>query len=60
MTGVVPLVRLGPFSVGPSPIEFSRISAPEVAVYVEPIQSLINRQLVLKVCSSSKLVCTTY
>lgn len=50
LAGAVPLVRLvGPVTLGPGPVERSSAVAPHgVAVYVDPLASLMQKQLVLE------------
>lgn len=48
VTGCVPLLTLGPCSVGPGPVEKSSLVAPEgVRLYIDPLTSLVQQQLVL-------------
>ena len=37
------------FQVGPGPVETSRLFAPEVSLYINPIRSLFDKQAVLQV-----------
>ena len=47
LTGLVPLVRLGPVSVGPGPVEQSSAAIQHVAVGLDPMQSALQRRVVL-------------
>ncbi|GIM02661.1 hypothetical protein Vretimale_7450, partial [Volvox reticuliferus] len=51
VTGVVPLVRLGPVAVGPQwgGAERSHAALPAVSIYLEPLTSLVYRQAVMRV-----------
>ncbi len=50
VTGCVPLLTIGPCSVGPGPEEKSSLIAPDgVCVYIDPLTSLIQQQVVLTV-----------
>ncbi len=50
VTGVTPLAAVGPVSVGPSHsgAERSSIEAPHVTVFVDALQSLLQRKAVLR------------
>ncbi len=47
LVGVTPLAAVGPVSVGPGPAERSSASLPRVLVRVDPLQSLLQKKLVL-------------
>ena len=49
VSGLVPLVSVGPISAGPGPVEGSSLHAPEVSLFLDPVQSLLYKQAVLKV-----------
>jgi hypothetical protein len=49
LTGTLPLVSLGPLYVGEGPVEASRVYAPNAQVFVDPIKSLILRQVSFRV-----------
>ena len=49
VTGVHPLVSVGPVSLGPSEVEGSWAYLPEVRVSMDPVKSLIQHKLVLNV-----------
>ncbi len=48
MTGAAPLLRLGPVRLGPGPAERSHAVVPQLALFVEPLTSLVYRQAVLR------------
>ena len=50
LTGVTPLAAIGPVSVGPSHsgAERSSVEAPHVTVFVDALQSLLQRKAVLR------------
>ena len=50
VTGVTPLAAVGPVSVGPSHsgAERSSVEAPHVTVFVDALQSLLQRKAVLR------------
>jgi hypothetical protein len=48
-TGTLPLVSLGPLYVGEGPVEASRVYAPDAQVFVNPIKSLMLRQVSFRV-----------
>ena len=47
--GLHPLAAIGPVSVGPGPIEHSSALLPDVRISMDPVQSLVQRQVVLKI-----------
>eukprot|EP00884_Botryococcus_braunii_P001435 jgi/Botrbrau1/11292/Bobra.0038s0058.1 len=47
LVGATPLAAVGPVSVGPGPAERSSVSLPRVLVCVDPLQSLLQKKLVL-------------
>ena len=47
--GLHPLAAIGPVSVGPGPIEHSSALLPDVRISINPVQSLVQRQVVLKI-----------
>ena len=48
VTGLHPIASLGPVSVGPGTTEGSWAHLPEVRVSLDPLKSLVQRQVVLK------------
>ncbi len=48
VTGLHPIASLGPVSVGPGATEGSWAHLPEVRVSLDPIKSLVQRKVVLK------------
>jgi hypothetical protein len=49
VSGLVPLVSMGPIHAGPGPVEGSSLHVPEVSLFLDPVQSLVYKQAVLKV-----------
>lgn len=47
--GLHPLAAIGPVRVGPGPIEHSSALLPNVQISMDPVQSLVQRQVVLKI-----------
>eukprot|EP00891_Asterochloris_glomerata_P005156 jgi/Astpho2/5156/Aster-x0241 len=47
--GLHPLAAIGPVRVGPGPIEHSSALLPNVRISMDPVQSLVQRQVVLKI-----------
>lgn len=52
-TGLLPLARIGPVALGAGPVEQSHLYAPEIRVYLDPLQSLMWQQAVLRVHAES-------
>jgi hypothetical protein len=48
LVGVGPLTAVGPVQLGPSSAEGSSLEVPEVVVHVDPLQSLLQRKIVLQ------------
>jgi len=48
LTGLTPLASVGPITVGPSSREASSATLPRVVVRVDPIQSLLQGKLMLR------------
>eukprot|EP00955_Chlamydomonas_euryale_P057455 356778-Chlamydomonas_euryale.AAC.6 len=51
--GLMPLVRAGPVSIGPGPVEKTRLAIPELSLYFDPLASVLARKAVLSVCCGS-------
>lgn len=58
VTGLHPVASLGPVSVGPGAAEGSWAHLPEIRISIDPVKSLAQRKLVLKLHSPGAEVCT--
>eukprot|EP00798_Chlamydomonas_sp_ICE-L_P004358 gene4358-14478_t len=46
---MVPLISVGPLEVGPGPVEKSHLAMNELAVFLDPVQSAIHKQIMLQI-----------
>ncbi len=62
ITGIMPLAAVGPVSVGPSHsgAERSSLEAPHVTVFVDALQSLLQRKAVLRLLLMRPQACSLW
>lgn len=60
LTGMTPLAAIGPVMLGPSAREFSSASVPHVVIMLDPIQTVLQRKVILRVQANQAQVCCIY
>ncbi len=58
LAGITPLASVKNVSVGPGPAEGSSMHVEHAEVHVDPVQSLLQGKLALKVCGGGGVVCS--